>query len=97
VIHALEREIETLSAITGTDAVIEAKEAEIARLKSLPYSPDHYEWVPTGMTVAKLWETLDDEGKGEIMRHWGVRVFADPRKFEMHMPALEDDDKFPLR
>jgi site-specific DNA recombinase len=98
-IHALEREIDTLAAITGAEGLTEAKQAEISRLKSLPYAPDHYEWVPTGQTVTELWESLKDDpaGKGEIMRHWGVRVFADPHKMEIRLPWLDEEQGFPLR
>jgi hypothetical protein len=76
-IHNIERDIDALEKITGTDAVIKAKLAEIKHLESLPFSPDHYEPVPQGIKIAKHWETLDSQGKGSFLRTWGLKIRAD--------------------
>ncbi len=76
-IHKLERDIDALERITGTDTVIKAKLAEIKHLESLPFAPDHYEPVPQGIKIAKHWETLDSQGKGSFLRTWGLKIRAD--------------------
>lgn len=91
-IHALERDIASLEKITGTETVIRAKQAEIDHLRALPFDPDHYEPVPQGITVAKHWETLDDEAKGSFMRRRRVRVLADKDRFEFHGGLLAASD-----
>jgi DNA invertase Pin-like site-specific DNA recombinase len=93
-IHALERDIDALEKITGTDAVIAAKRAEIEHLRSLPYDPDHWEPVPQGISVAKHWATLDDSGKGSFLRKRNVRVLVDQHNIEFHgglLAATEDE------
>jgi DNA invertase Pin-like site-specific DNA recombinase len=91
-IHALQREIDTLEKITGTDMVIYAKRAEIEHLRSLPFDPDRYVPVPLGITVAENWATLDDEGKGSFLRKYRVRVFADKHNFELRAGLLEESE-----
>jgi hypothetical protein len=91
-IRTLEREIDTLAKITGTDAVISAKRAEIEHLRELPFDPDHYEPVPQGITVTEHWDSLDDEGKGAFLRKRGVRVFADKHNFEFRGGLLASDE-----
>lgn len=83
-IHALERDVDALEKITGTETVIEAKRAEIAALRALPFAPDHYEPVPQGITVADHWAALDAEGRGSFLRKRGVRVFAGRTSVEFH-------------
>ena len=91
-VHALERDIEALEKITGTEMVISAKQAEIDYLKSLPFDPDHYEPMPQGITVAAHWATLDDKGKGSFLRRRRVQVLADKDGFEFHGGLLEATD-----
>ena len=95
IIHALERDIEALEKITGTEMVISAKRAEIDHLEALPFDPDHYEPVPQGISVAQHWETLDNEGKGSFLRKRRVRVFADKEGFEFHGGLLETSKEMP--
>lgn len=91
-IHALEREVETLRGISGTDMVVEAKEAEIEHLKALPFEPDRYVLRPTDITVAEHWKTLDAEGKGSFLRTWGVRIEADKTGAKLTTGWLDADD-----
>lgn len=96
-IHALERDIETLQAIAGTETVIEAKQAEIDALKAAPYEPDHYERQQLDITVAEHWATLDDEGKGSFLRDWKVTVHADKEGAKLRLGWLgRDEPDFPL-
>lgn len=76
-IHKIERDIDALEKITGTETVIKAKLAEIKHLESLPFAPDHYVPRPQGIKTAKHWETLDSQGKGSFLRTWGVKIRAD--------------------
>lgn len=96
-IHVLEREIDALEKITGTEMVIKAKQIEIEHLRSLPFDPDHYVPVPQDITVAQHWATLDDRGKGSFMRTWGVTVKADRSGAELRTGWLTvDDNTFPV-
>jgi site-specific DNA recombinase len=94
-IHALERDIDALKKITGTDMVVEAKQAEIEHLRALPFDPDHFEPVPQGITIEAHWATLDDAGKGAFLRKRHVRVFADRHNFEFHGGLLEESEDSP--
>jgi site-specific DNA recombinase len=76
-IHNIERDIDALEKITGTDTVIAAKCAEIKHLESLPFASDHYVPRPQGITIAQHWETLDQQGKGSFLRTWGLKIRAD--------------------
>jgi site-specific DNA recombinase len=91
-IHALERDIDALEKITGTDIVVRVKQTEIEHLRALPFDPDHYVPVPQGITVAEHWATLDDAGKGSFMRTWGVTVKADRSGADLHTGWLTADD-----
>lgn len=91
-IHALERDINALEKISGTEAVITLKRAEIEHLQTAPFTPDHYVPVPQGITVAQHWETLDDEGKGSFLRRRRVRVLADREGFEFHGGLLAESE-----
>jgi DNA invertase Pin-like site-specific DNA recombinase len=97
-IHHIEQEIETLENITGTEAVIAAKRAEIAQLEAMPYEPDHYVRVGMGTTVAKHWAALDNhEDKGSFLRQWGVTVKADRQGADLTLGWLAvDETTFPL-
>jgi hypothetical protein len=99
-IHALELDVEKLSAITGTETVVEAKQAEIAALRSLPYEPDRYVRRKLDITVAEHWESLDQEGKGSFLRDWGVTLHANKQGAGVKLGylTLDDDDEgvFPL-
>jgi DNA invertase Pin-like site-specific DNA recombinase len=75
-IHHIEQEIETLEKISGTEAVVAAKRAEIDELKAMPYEPDHYVHERLGITVADHWATLDNKAKGTFLRTWGIKVRA---------------------
>ncbi|HMD92689.1 MAG TPA: recombinase family protein [Trebonia sp.] len=94
-IHALEREIEQLQSITGTEMVITAKQAEIDHLRSLPFDPDHYVPVPQRITVAEHWDALDRAGKGSFLRSRHVRVFADRHTVEVHGGLFDESDEAP--
>jgi site-specific DNA recombinase len=76
-IHKIEREIDALQRITGTETVITAKLTEIKHLESLPYAPDHYVPRPQGIKISAHWVTLDDQGKGAYMRSMGFKIKAD--------------------
>lgn len=97
-IHALEADIEKLSAISGTELVIESKRAEIDTLKAMPYEPDRYERVQLDITVAEHWATLDNEGRGSFLRNWGVKVHADRdgAKLALGWLIADEPDTFPL-
>jgi DNA invertase Pin-like site-specific DNA recombinase len=91
-IHHVEQEIETLEKITGTEAVVEAKQTEIARLKSMPYEPDHYVREEMGVKIKDHWEKLDYAERGSFLRTYGVRVLADKQGIEFHGGWLMADD-----
>jgi hypothetical protein len=54
-IHGLEREIETLERISGTDMVVSAKRAEIENLKAQSFAPDRYVLKTLDITVREHW------------------------------------------
>lgn len=88
-IHALEREVDLLNKITGTEVLIAVKEAEIQHLRNEPFEPDHYEPVPQGITVAEHWDSLDEQGRAAYLRRTNVRVFADKEHFEFQGGRME--------
>lgn len=94
-IHALRREIDMLGKISGTEAVIAAKNAEVDHLSSLPFEPDHYVEVPQGITVAEHWATLSTQDKGSFLRKRHVRVLADKHRFEFHGGLFEESEAAP--
>ena len=94
-IHALERDIDALGKITGTEMVISAKRAEIEHFESMPFDPDHYEPVAQGISVAEHWDTLDAEGKGAFLRKRRVRVLADRDGFDFHGGLLAESEATP--
>jgi hypothetical protein len=94
-IHALERDIEALERITGTEIVIAVKQAEIDHLRSLPFDPDHYVPVPQGISVTEHWDTVDRAGKGSFLRSRRVRLFADRHNFEFHGGRLAESEAAP--
>jgi site-specific DNA recombinase len=98
-IHHIAEEIETLSRISGTEAVIEAKRAEIEELKAMDYEPDHFERVPMGITIRGYWAKLDYAEQGSFLRTWGVKVKADKQGAELKTGWLDADELsvFPLR
>lgn len=96
-IHHLAQEIETLQKITGTESVIEVKQAEIERLKAIPYEPDHYVREGTGVTVTDHWENLSYTDRGSFLRTYGVRVIADKQTVEFHDGWLSPDESKPGR
>jgi hypothetical protein len=72
-------------------------EAELARLRNLPYEADRIDRIPTGQTVAEHWVTLDQAGKGHFLREWGVRVEADRTGATLRLGWLDTDSTtFPL-
>lgn len=91
-IHMLERDIDQLRHITGTEAVIEMKQAEIEHLENMPFDPDYWKPVPKGIKVAEHWDTLDDQGKTAFLRKRAVRVLADKTHFEFHGGLLAESE-----
>jgi hypothetical protein len=88
-IHALEREIDTLEKISGTEVVIKAKQAEIDNLRSLPYDPDHYEPIGQGITVNELLDRLPTPGDiGSFLREYGTKIYADKNGIEPDLQWL---------
>ena len=73
-------EIEALAQSTGTEAVIDAKRAEIEALQALPYAADHCAFKSMRVTVAQHWARLDRARKGAFLREWRVRVEVDKRQ-----------------
>ncbi len=76
-IKAIARDIESLRGITGTESVIEAKQAEMAELEKRPHRPDQIVYVQTGETVRSRWAALDSAGRGRFLREYDVRVKSD--------------------
>jgi DNA invertase Pin-like site-specific DNA recombinase len=76
-IKALRTEVKTLEAIKGTEAVVAAKQAEIAKLEAEGYTPDKWVTSPTGQTVAQRWAALGHEERGSFLRLLGIVVKAD--------------------
>ena len=96
-IRALERDIERLADIEGTDMVIQAKQTEIDVLRAAPFEPDRWVHEPIGVTVAEHWRSLDRDGKGSFLRQWGVRLLADRRGGELRSGWLAvDEPAFPM-
>jgi hypothetical protein len=72
-------------------------EAELDRLRDLPYEADRIENIPTGQTVAEHWSELDQAGKGHFLREWGVMVEADRTGAALRLGWLDTgSDTFPL-
>ncbi|ASR84213.1 integrase [Rhodococcus phage Hiro] len=53
---------------------ISALDSKIARLEMLPESPARTELQPTGLTYRELWESLDTDGRRELMVKAGIRA-----------------------
>ncbi|MET8062577.1 hypothetical protein ACFYON_17455 [Micromonospora sp. NPDC005686] len=68
-----------LAALVGLSAL--EHEDHPKRLAELPETPDRWEDVPTGETFRQVWDR-DPEGRNEILRTAGVRVFVtrEPRR-----------------
>jgi site-specific DNA recombinase len=94
-IHELERDIATLEKITGTEAVVTMKRAEIEHLQTMGFDPDHWEPVPQGIKVRAYWATLDETGRTAFLRKRRVRVLADKRHFEFHGGLLAESEMAP--
>lgn len=82
-VNALKSEIETLKAITGTESVVAAKEAEIAALEASQFQPDRYVTEPVGETVAQRWDALGATERGSFLRSLGLYVRATKTTIEM--------------
>lgn len=97
-IHTLEKETDALERISGTEAVIEMKRAEIEHLKNEPYEPDHYEFKTLDFSVRQYWTALDHESRGSFLRSWGVTVLADKQgaKLTLGWLDIDDDETSPL-
>lgn len=57
--------------------------AERARLKSLPAEPDRVEYRGTGITLAALWSSLDDQARRKHLLSAGYRVYATKTNISM--------------
>ncbi|AEV52102.1 phage integrase [Rhodococcus phage RGL3] len=53
---------------------ISALDSKIAQLEMLPESPARTELRPTGVTYRKLWESLDSDGRRELMVKAGIQA-----------------------
>jgi len=55
--------------------MLTALEAERERLAALPQRDERIVYEPTTRTVSEEWEALDTQGRGQWLRHWGIRTF----------------------
>jgi DNA invertase Pin-like site-specific DNA recombinase len=74
-IRRLERQLEVARELEYVDS--SELEAKIAELKAAPHDPTRVEFVPSGMTIAAFWETLNGpEERGKFLRDHGVKVWV---------------------
>lgn len=74
------------SALAGLLADVDALSARKAELEAVPIKEAGYTYRDTGETVSERWERLDDVGRNDLLREFGVR--ATVRKHRGSSPAV---------
>lgn len=66
-------------------------EARRTELRALPREEPGYELVPTGRTFGEEWDSLDDAGRNDLLRRYGVRLVVrkDPKSRKARSVQLE--------
>lgn len=86
-----EGELEQLRSMRSVDmsAAISALEDELDRLRALPHEPDRVDWEPVGdIKIREHWESLDEQGRGQFLRAWGVTITCTRGRTEVRLGEL---------